>query len=539
MALKEAKKESREHTAKLQTTEFKETEAPRKTIPASSSTEESNEAAPSDPQTKAQRRSPTLSRRRSSKTIASDHSERICPSIRPNDGAGHGLRLLKRQTSISRDYEIKDVPKNKFLRESDSSADGFNKTGVKDVIVATYRGDGGKRGPTCKRRYSAPRMRASERIAMRKVMSGGNDRTERKKRNDSWDGQLIMYAQSAQLGRKSGDGDQENCDEGNEKSDDDDVSGCLLSDSGPQAGRKQQSEKNQLSETKHPTESNTEAILADYIQLKLQVAELQSKLQHQALEFKELTHQNSMLQRENVELSERNRILLEENYRLDQSQHSGLLGMCRRLSLQEEAMPKAAPKVPKKNMSWLRLAAFDDKVDETDKPVTRKSEPWGFLPLFGDGKDDEGGKRTSTRLQNGESSFAPEQQMPAPPKIEPVRRRSSLSEFKPESKNPNENKSVPSNDTRRDQVKLDASTKTIKATNPLRSHEANKQEPRCSISIGETSCETAPSVVILEQTIPDDHECRSPTGDELCYSIQADSVTSGYDDCEFSVVGGL
>lgn len=220
------------------------------------------------------------SRRKSSETQASTDSSSIaCPT----DGAGHGKR--SRRATVSDSYVIRDLS----LRESDISTDADSFTMNK-----------GRRGQMGQfRSKSAPRMCASQRLRLRQTIQGDE---EKKIDVDSSDDNECIN----NLNVKSNNNEVCRCKEGNEL---------------------------------HDRDNNE--ILSDFIQLKLELAELQSKLQHiesnAKTKIEALQSQNITLEKDNTNLIKRNKQLQEENDRLSQCRWLGIGRRASEVTLKTDA----------------------------------------------------------------------------------------------------------------------------------------------------------------------------------------------------------
>ena len=246
----------------------------------------------------------------------------------------------------------------------------------------------------------------------------------------------------------------------------------------------------------------TDQILSDYIQLKLELAELQGKLQFVEADAKhkiqDLENKNELLQRENAEILETNRVLREENERLNRRKW---LGGRRRASLQESSQPSCRLEIVRRTTS----------LQDTMPPI--RDAPCVCTTQM------KTKKVTSNRSE------------PPQNKTQESTTSAHRTKEKTTSKTPN----VANDHELYKQIYLrqncEASARRDKASIQLHREEKPTQR-NSNTSTSETSCETSLAPPSDNAPVPSDRVL-SPGG-EFCFSIQAESISSDY--CEYSVV---
>lgn len=418
------------------------------------------------------------SRRRSSSTQdSSDNS-----ITRPTDGAGHGLRHTR--AIVSSAYVIRDVPQS--MRQSDISTDASDISNTRDrrAMLSNYRS----------KSLGATRMVASERL-------------KQKRRNSGFErggGDLINEIDIAESYNR--DEKEKEC-----------RTKTSASQQWKQGKRNSGSKEGQGDAPANITESNiahpdgtkeeniglnqsTKEILSDYIQLKLELAELQSKLQFTEADAKikieALQAQNEVLGRNNASLIERNKELQEENERLNQGRW---FGRNRRISL-----PERVNSVSTNQSNSCMLGSHSEHQEITvSRQVASKHQS----------------SPKEVKL-NQASSHSETSKSPASASEKTIHKRDAAPKT---TSIANDHELYKQITLYRKQQSMERSpTPELKITQ-------SKQRNQSHTSTSDTSCESSS---VHQQTRY--RLSRSPIGDHLCFSIQPESVTSDY--CEFSVI---
>jgi hypothetical protein len=238
--------------------------------------------------------------------------------------------------------------------------------------------------------------------------------------------------------------------------------------------------------TQSTNDDTNEDVLSDYIQLKLELAEIQSQFQLFKADAKSKIE---LLERENASLLQKNAALQEENMRLSESRW---FGRSRRTSLPERSCLVGVGQC------------------ETTSSESRSKQY------------SENGTTKNDKLLQG---------FPLIPST--VRKKDTM-----------QNNNVPNNTREKapniandnelyKQLQLHKKQRSTDERNAGLNSDMGCIQRYSNTSTSETSCETT-SVQKLPEKLPPTQEPGSPIGDNLCFSIQPESVSSGF--CEYSVV---
>jgi hypothetical protein len=419
------------------------------------------------------------SRRRSSSTQESSEAS----LTRPTDGAGHGLRSTR--AIVSSAYVIRDVPQS--MRKSDISTDASDISNGRDrrAMTSRYRS----------KSLGATRMSASQRLKQRRRNSGyeggsgdvltneidtaeSYSRDEKKEQFRS----KISTCQRLKQGRKSSgyDGGQDDAPTNNSKSVD---------------------HKDDTKEESIGLNQSTNEILSDYIQLKLELAELQSKLQFAEadtkIKIKSLQAQNQMLEKENASLIERNKELEEENGRLTQGRRFGRI---RRVSL-----PERVSSVISNRPNSCMLGSHSEHQRTVSRQVAARHQ--------------------SSLKEVKLNEAIPQVEASKSPALSSSEKRNQRKDS-PARKTTN----IPNDRELYKQISLYKKQQSMeRSSTPERKHTQSKQR-KSHTSTSDTSCETSS----VHRQMQHHLSVQKPRSPILCFSIQPESVTSDY--CEFSVI---
>ena len=392
-------------------------------------------------------------------------------SSRPTDGAGHGHRAIPTVPVVSNTYVIKDAP----LRESDMSTDS--------IRVRQRRGVMGKYS----RSKSAPRlrMRASERLLLRqRTMESGH-------------------------GSMNNDTEKE-----------DDASSC----SEDITNNNTEASHSNNHDSQRQSNSNTQGILSDYIALKLELAELRSQFQHAQCDarsrIEDLQSQNALLQQENTALIESNKVLQEENERLNQSRWFGRSRS--RAAVSDGGAGGIGQYYRRSTISGMVASSIQEE-NLLQDDVSRGAEKKDISPTVGAAKTIRVHQkhRDANNIANDRELY------------KQIRKQSSASLKKDDppavSGDHEEENSITTDDELSKQIhqrrkkRIEESTQLEKES----STRVKSQQRHSNTSTSETSSDTymfEQQRVLLTTT----EDTKSHVGDELCFSIQTESVSSDY-----------
>eukprot|EP00804_Cyclotella_cryptica_P021252 CCRYP_001530-RA/>CCRYP_001530-RA protein AED:0.00 eAED:0.00 QI:132/1/1/1/1/1/2/265/565 len=441
------------------------------------------------------------------------------------DGGGHGSpRILGGPIYIPSDYTIKEIPKT--LRASDNSTD--------------YDGGEGISTTRNRRCQSAPRMRASERLLMRRLSGEIKEDTDHliefSQEIISGESEENLMAYLLQDKRHRRDGGHHNMYSSGDRGSDERGSRNDHNDKHNDKDLKHQRHKNATRREINHSSNNSKELLSDYIQLKLEVAELRSQLQHVQARLDKsyekievLQSQNVLLEQENARLHVRNVALRAGNQR-----PSGWLGKIRRFSLPEEAchpwgnLYKVSRPEANRNHSCINTTlSLDTEAD------TRAPEVAALLQDFPSTSTRET-KRGALDLHTFPTHKLKQQKQQSneftgdrPDVKDALVIRlvdSSQAAPAPESVGCNESATL-------------AIPKSLSYPSPNIAQKGFVRAIRSAsyVSTGETSFEPS-SCPLTELSLPPIELASSVRDGQLCYSIQNDSLSSEY--CEFSVLEG-
>ena len=395
---------------------------------------------------------------------------------RPSDGAGHGHRAIPTVPIVSNNYVIKDAP----LRESDLSTDSI-RVRQRSGVMGKYR-----------RSKSAPRLRkrASERLLLRQRMERGDDSM-------------------------------------NETEKEDESSSCSVDSTNNSTGA---SHRNNHDSQHQSSNSNTQGILSDYIALKLELAELQSQFQHAQCDarsrIEDLQSQNTLLQRENMALIESNRELQEENKRLNQSRWFGRSRT--RAAVIDSGSVGGIGQYYRPCVSGKSASSIQEENLQQDDVSDRNR-----LLYHAQKKDIQPAASAATTIRvpqknQDANNIANDREL-----YKQIRRQSSASlkkdDLPPVSGDHEEENNIANDDElskqirQRRKMRMEESTQLEKES----SNRVKSQQRHSNTSTSETSSDTCMSEqqrVVLTAT----EDTKSHMGDELCFSIQTESVSSDY-----------
>jgi len=356
------------------------------------------------------------------------------------------------------------VIKDAPLRESDMSTDS--------IRVRQRRGVMGKYS----RSKSAPRlrMRASERLLLRQ------------RTMESVDGSM-----------------------NNETEKEDDASSC----SEDITNKNTKASHNNNHDSQCQSNSNTQGILSDYIALKLELAELQSQFQHAQCDarsrIEDLQSQNALLQQENTALIESNKVLQEEIERLNQSRW---FGRSRSRAAVSDGGAGGIGQYYRRSTISGTVASSIQEENLLQDDVSRGAEKKDISPTVGAAKTIRVHQkhRDANNIANDRELY------------KQIRKQSSASLKKEEN-------SITTDDELSKQIHQ-RRKKRIEESTQLEKESSTRvisQQRHSNTSTSETSSDTymfEQQRVLLTTT----EDTKSHVGDELCFSIQTESVSSDY-----------